>query len=126
MTPTKDILKGRDFVIVSSIDWTEIHQMPQQLANSLVDRGHRVLFVENTGVRSPRLGDVARIGARIRNWLKGTRGFFSIQDSLTAYAPLFIPLPYSRLVLTVNSILLSSAIGKWMQSNRFRRQAYTS
>ena len=66
---------AHDFVIISSIDWSEIRQMPQQLATSLVESGHRVLFIENTGVRAPRLGDVARIGARIQNWLKGTRGF---------------------------------------------------
>lgn len=93
--------------------------MPQQLATSLVESGHRVLFIENTGVRAPRLGDVARIGARIQNWLKGTRGFFDVQENLTVFSPLFIPLPYSRLVLAINHFMLSSAIGKWMRSNRF-------
>jgi uncharacterized SAM-binding protein YcdF (DUF218 family)/glycosyltransferase involved in cell wall biosynthesis len=119
VTNAADILNRRDFIIVSSIDWSEIRQMPQQLATSLVESGHRVLFIENTGVRSPRLGDVARIGARIRNWLKGTRGFFDAQDNLTVFSPLFIPFPYSSLVLVINHFLLSSAIDKWMRSCRF-------
>lgn len=119
MAKPVELLNGRDFVIISSIDWSEIRQMPQHLATSLLESGHRVLFIENTGVRSPRLGDVARIGSRIRNWLKGTRGFFDIQDDLTVFSPLFIPLPYSKLVLAINHFLLSSAIEKWMRSSRF-------
>lgn len=119
MSSSPDLVNRRDFIIVSSIDWSEIRQMPQQLASSLVESGHRVLFIENTGVRSPRMGDVARIGARIRNWLKGTRGFFDVQDNLTVFSPLFIPFPYSRLVLVINHFLLASAIGKWMRSCRF-------
>ena len=119
MTVSTNLLDRHDFIIISSIDWSEIRQMPQQLATSLVESGHRVLFIENTGVRAPRLGDVARIGARIRNWLKGTRGFSDAQDNLTVFSPLFIPLPYSRLVLAINHFLLSSVIGEWMRSNRF-------
>lgn len=116
---SQNIIDGRNFVIISSIDWSEIRQMPQQLATSLVESGHRVLFIENTGVRAPRMADVSRIGARIRNWLKGTRGFFDVQENLTAFSPLFIPLPYSRLVLVINQYLLSSSINNWMRSGRF-------
>lgn len=93
--------------------------MPQHLAISLIESGHRVLFVENTGVRSPRLTDASRIVARIKNWMKGTRGFFDIRDGLTVFSPLFIPLPYSRFALTINRFLLSNAINKWMRSSRF-------
>jgi uncharacterized SAM-binding protein YcdF (DUF218 family)/glycosyltransferase involved in cell wall biosynthesis len=119
LSNTDKFLERRDFVIISSIDWSEIRQMPQQLATSLLESGHRVLFIENTGVRAPHLGDIARIGARVRNWLKGTRGFFDIQDDLTVFSPLFVPLPYSRIVLAVNRFLLSRAISKWMRINRF-------
>jgi uncharacterized SAM-binding protein YcdF (DUF218 family)/glycosyltransferase involved in cell wall biosynthesis len=112
-------LKRHDFIIISSIDYSEIRQMPQHLATSLVESGHRVLFIENTGVRAPRLGDASRIGARIHNWLKGTRGFFDVQANLTVFSPLFIPLPYSKFVLAINRFVLSSAIEKWMRSSRF-------
>jgi uncharacterized SAM-binding protein YcdF (DUF218 family) len=115
----KDILHRRDFIIISSIDYSEIRQMPQHLATSLVQSGHRVLFIENTGVRAPRLADASRIGARIQNWLKGTRGFFDVQANLTVYSPLFIPMPYSRLALAINRFVLSGLINKWMRSSRF-------
>jgi uncharacterized SAM-binding protein YcdF (DUF218 family)/glycosyltransferase involved in cell wall biosynthesis len=119
MTSPIDLLKNRNFIIISSIDWTEIRQMPQQLASSIVSAECKVLFIENTGVRSPHFGDVSRIGARIRNWLKGTRGFFDVQDKLTVFSPLFIPFPYSKVALFINRFLLNSAIEKWMHSNRF-------
>ncbi len=119
MISRNKLLNRYEFVVISSIDWSEIHQMPQQLATSLVEYGHRVLFVENTGVRAPRLGDMARIGARVRNWLKGTRGFSDAQDNLTVFSPLFIPLPYSKFILVINRFLLSNAIDKWMRINRF-------
>jgi uncharacterized SAM-binding protein YcdF (DUF218 family)/glycosyltransferase involved in cell wall biosynthesis len=113
-------LYNRDFIIISSIDYAEIRQMPQHLAASLLVAGHRVLFIENTGVRSPRIGDASRIGSRIKNWFKGTRGFFDVQAGLTVYSPLFIPFPYSKVVIAVNRFILSISISRWIRSSRFQ------
>lgn len=110
---------NHNYVIISSIDWSENWQVHQQLASSLVESGHRVLFIENTGVRAPRVGDIGRIRERIRNWLKSTRGFFEIKKNLTVFSPVFLPFPYSRLILLINRYLLSSAITKWMKIQRF-------
>jgi len=112
-------LASRDVVIISSIDWSHNWQIHQQLATSLVECGHRVLFVENTGVRAPRAGDFGRIRDRLRNWFRSTRGFHDVRESLTVFSPLILPFPYIRLVLLINRILMSSAIGKWMRVNRF-------
>lgn len=109
----------QDCVIVSSIDWSTNWQTHQQLASSLVESGHRVLFIENTGVRGPHVGDFDRIRDRIRNWIMSARGFFDIKENLTVFSPIFLPFPYSRLILVVNRYLLSRAIGKWAKSNRF-------
>ena len=109
----------RDYVIIASIDWSVNWQMHQQLATSLVESGHRVLFIENTGVRAPRAGDFGRIRDRIRNWLKSTRGFFDVREKLTVFSPIFLPFPYSRFALAINRYLLSNAIGKWMNIDRF-------
>lgn len=107
------------YVIISSIDWSENWQVHQQLASSLVKSGHRVLFIENTGVRAPRVGDIERIRERIRNWLKSTRGFFEVKENLTVFSPIFLPFPYSRFVLLVNRYLLSNTIANWMKIQRF-------
>lgn len=93
--------------------------MHQQLATALVESGNRVLYVENTGVRSPRVSDFSRISGRIRNWLNSTRGFFDIKKNLTVFSPLFIPFPYSWFSLLVNRFLLSRSIEKWMKIERF-------
>jgi len=108
-----------DYVIISSIDWSINWQIHQQLATSLVKSGHRVLFVENTGVRAPRVGDIGRIRERIRNWLKSTSGFFDVDENLTIFSPIFLPFPYSRFALLINRYLLSSAIVKWTKIRRF-------
>jgi glycosyltransferase involved in cell wall biosynthesis/uncharacterized SAM-binding protein YcdF (DUF218 family) len=113
-------MKHRDFVIVSSINWTENWQIHQQLATTLVKSGHRVLFIENTGVRPPRAGDLSRIYDRLRNWLKSTRGFFDIRDNLTVFSPIFLPFPYSRLALFINRFILSRSIEKWAKIERFQ------
>ncbi len=112
-------LDRRNYVIISSINWTENWQMHQQLATSLVESGHQVLFIENTGVRAPSVGDFGRILDRLRNWLKSTRGFFDVRDQLTVFSPIFIPFPYSSLALTINRYSLSNAIAKWMKITRF-------
>ena len=109
----------RDYLIISSIDWSENWQVHQQLATSLAESGHRVLFVENTGVRGPRAGDIGRIRDRIRNWLKSTRGFFDVNENVTVFSPIFLPFPYSRLVLFINRYLLSNGIVKWIKIKRF-------
>lgn len=93
--------------------------MHQQLATSLVAAGNRVLFIENTGVRAPRLGDVGRVRERIGNWLKSTRGFRTVQPELTVFSPLFLPFPYSKLAGWINRFMLSRAVGKWMRVARF-------
>ena len=106
-------------MIISSIDWSRNWQIHQQLATSLVKSGNRVLFIENTGVRAPRSGDLGRIRDRIRNWLKSTRGFFDVTENLTVFSPIFLPFPYSRFILLINRYLLSNTIAKWIKIQRF-------
>jgi uncharacterized SAM-binding protein YcdF (DUF218 family)/glycosyltransferase involved in cell wall biosynthesis len=117
--PLGVVVAVKDYLIISSINWTENWQIHQLLATSLVASGHRVLFVENTGVRAPRFGDMGRILDRIKNWLKSTRGFFDVKENLTLFSPLFLPFPYSRIALWVNRYLLSNSILKWVRIRRY-------
>lgn len=94
--------------------------MHQQLATALVESGHRVLFIENTGVRALRVTDFKRISSRIRNWFVSTRGFFDVKENLTVYSPILIPFPYSRLALIINRFLLCKSIGKWMRIEQYQ------
>ena len=47
-----------DVICISSIDWDFIWQGHQEIMSTLAAEGHRVLFLENTGVRGPALGDL--------------------------------------------------------------------
>jgi uncharacterized SAM-binding protein YcdF (DUF218 family)/glycosyltransferase involved in cell wall biosynthesis len=111
----------RDVVCISSIDWDFIWQGHQEIMSTLAAQGHRVLFVENTGVRAPRARDLPRLRQRIRNWWRGTKGFREERKNLFVYSPLLLPLPYSRVARPVNRFLLARALGRWMRATGFYR-----
>ena len=105
--------QGRDVLCVSSIDWDDNWQVHQQLATTLAAQGDRVLFVENTGVRSPTWTDAPRIRRRLANWLRGPRGRRTGRERLTVYAPLVLPWPYARLATGVNRRVLQARVRTW-------------
>ena len=72
--PRSSLDRGHDVLCISSIDWDFIWQGHQEIMSTLAAQGHRVLFLENTGVRSPKLRDLPRLRQRIRNWWRGTQG----------------------------------------------------
>jgi uncharacterized SAM-binding protein YcdF (DUF218 family)/glycosyltransferase involved in cell wall biosynthesis len=110
-----------DILCVSSIDWDFIWQGHQEIMARMAARGHRVLFVENTGVRAPKVRDLPRVRQRIRNWWRGTKGFREERPNLFVYSPLLLPLPYFWLARWINRWLLTRALRRWMQAIGFTR-----
>ncbi len=110
-----------DIICVSSIDWDFNWQGNQEVMARLAARGHRVLYVENTGVRAPKIGDIGRLSQRIRNWRRGMQGFRQESRNLFVYSPLLLPFPHSRIARWINRHLLSIALRRWMQAVGFRR-----
>ncbi len=108
-----------DVVCISSIDWDFIWQGHQEIMSTFAANGHRVLFVENTGVRAPSMRDLPRLRQRVRNWRKGTKGFREERPNLFVYSPLVFPLPYSRVARWVNRFLLVRALNRWMRATGF-------
>ncbi|MEW5984330.1 MAG: ElyC/SanA/YdcF family protein [Acidobacteriota bacterium] len=115
------MLNGRDIVCISSIDWDFIWQGHQQIMATLAARGNRVLFIENTGVRAPRVRDAARLRARVRNWWRGTKGFREERPNLFVFSPLVLPLPYSRIACRLNRTIMVRACRRWMRATGFGR-----
>src|SRR5437899_4882538 len=111
----------RDVVCISSIDWDFIWQGHQEIMSTFAEQGHRVLFVENTGVRAPRARDLPRVRQRIRNWWRGTKGFRQERPNLFVYSPLLLPLPYSQVARWINRVLLIGALRRWMRATGFYR-----
>jgi uncharacterized SAM-binding protein YcdF (DUF218 family)/glycosyltransferase involved in cell wall biosynthesis len=108
-----------DILCISSIDWDFIWQGHQEIMSTFVAQGHRVLFVENTGVRSPVMRDLPRIRQRFSNWWRSTKGFREVRQNLFVYSPLIVPLPYSRIARWVNRTLLLRGLRRWMAVTGF-------
>jgi len=102
-------------VIFGSIDWSEHWQMHHQLATSLSQDGHKVLYVDNTGVRPPSISkDRRRIARKLKEIVASTYGFRASDDSITILSPLLVPHPYNRLALAINSFTISAKIQNWL------------
>jgi uncharacterized SAM-binding protein YcdF (DUF218 family)/glycosyltransferase involved in cell wall biosynthesis len=110
-----------DILCISTIDWDFIWQGHQEIMSRLAADGHRVLFVENTGVRAPRVSDLGRLRHRLRNWWKGTKGFREERPNLFVLSPLVLPLPYSRVAGWINRQLLMRTLSRWMRATGFSR-----
>ena len=105
-----------DVICISSIDFDFIWQGHQEIMSRLAASGHRVLFIENTGVRPPRPADLPRMLSRLRNWRRGTKGFREERPNLFVHSPLVVPLPYSRIAQWLNRWMLMRGINRWMRA----------
>lgn len=113
--------RQHDILCISSIDWDFIWQGHQELMSRLAAEGHRVLFIENTGVRQVRVSDIGRIRARLKNWRRGTKGFREERPNLFVHSPLVLPLPYSRLAGWINRQVMMRSLTRWMRATGFSR-----
>ena len=113
-----------DFVIFGAIDWSSDWITQHRLAQSLSKDGHRVLFVENTGVRSIKISDFPRIIKRVKNWIKSVRGFTKIDKNLSLFSPLVIPFPYSSIATNINSLFFNRILRYWMNKNRYNNVVF--
>ena len=111
--------KNNNYIIFSSIDWNIHWQLHHQLATSFASSGNKVLYVDNTGVRSPAIGDFSRLKDRFINWLRSVHGFDRINENLTVYSPLLLPFPYSKLSLVLNKYIFKRNLLRWMDLANF-------
>jgi len=89
--------------------------MHHQLATSLSQDGHKILYVDNTGVRPPSISrDRNRIARKLKEIIFSTYGFRASDDSITILSPLLVPHPYNRFALTINSLTISAKIQNWL------------
>ena len=112
------MLENEDIICFSSIDWDFIWQGHQEIMSRLACSGNRVLFIENTGVRSPGIKDTGRLFSRIKNWRKGYKGIRKVEDNLYVLSPIILPFPYSKWARFINRILLNRLIQSWSRSVR--------
>lgn len=108
------MLTGQDIVFISSIEWDFLWQGPQEIATRLARAGNRVLYVENTGVRSPNLRDTNRVVRRLRKWATslGTDGVREVSPNLYVCAPLVLPPFGARWQREINRRLLLPLVAR--------------
>jgi glycosyltransferase involved in cell wall biosynthesis len=96
-----------DFVIIANA-WTAAADNPtgkHQIALQLAAKGHRVLWIEGSGMRRPAPGsgaDRSRILDKIK---RAAHGISAAQANLWRTAPLIVPMPTRSLVRALNSII---------------------
>lgn len=87
------MITGQDIICISSIEWDFLWQGHQEIASRLAQAGNRVLYVENTGVRSPGIKDTGRVVARLKNWVRTvlSGGLREVQANIYVCSPLVLP-----------------------------------
>jgi len=110
------MLKEQSIVCISSIDWDFVWQGHQEIMSAFAANGNKVLFIENTGVRNPRISDIPRLWKRLSNWRKSIKGIRREGSGLYVYSPIVLPFPYFRIARFINRHILLQAIKRWMDS----------
>jgi glycosyltransferase involved in cell wall biosynthesis/vancomycin permeability regulator SanA len=110
---------SQNIICISTIDWDFIWQGHQEIMSTLARQGHRVLFIENTGVRAATLLDLPRLKSRLRNWRKGVNGIRKVMDNLYVYSPVVLPFPHSRIARYINKAIMTLTLNRWIKTVRF-------
>jgi uncharacterized SAM-binding protein YcdF (DUF218 family) len=113
------MLKGHNIICISSIDWDFVWQGHQEIMSAFANSDNRVLFIENTGVRTPTLKDIPRLKKRLIDWFKSVKGFRQEMENLFVYSPIFLPFPYSRITRWINKYMILNPLRKWMKTMKF-------
>jgi glycosyltransferase involved in cell wall biosynthesis len=87
------MISGRDIIFISSIDWDYLWQVHQEIAFRFAAAGNRVLYIENTGVRTPKLPDAKRAAHRLQRWSRAllSNGLREVAPNIFVSAPLVMP-----------------------------------
>ncbi len=106
------MITGTDIVYISSIEWNFLWQIHQEVAVRFAEAGNRVLYVENTGVRSPGLRDAGRVGLRLKRWMSASRssGVREVAPNVFVCSPLVLPPFGSPFRRQINRRLLLPAV----------------
>ncbi|MBE3585676.1 MAG: glycosyltransferase [Thermoanaerobacter sp.] len=117
-------MKLRGIVFISAVDWNFLKQRVHHLAVGLAAAGLKVLFIENTGVRTPRLSDIPRVLQRLRvAFAAGTRGKGEpLPLNVEVYSPLVLPFPYFGPAVAYNFRILKRAVAGFLGRHNLQPQ----
>jgi glycosyltransferase involved in cell wall biosynthesis len=112
------MLKNRDIILISGIEWDSLWQGGQEIALRLAKAGNRVLYVENLGIRSPTWRDKKRVALRVKSWAGSlvSRTVRKIEENLFVCSPIVLPPFGSRWQRSLNKRLFLPMIA-WAASS---------
>jgi len=112
-------------VTFSSIDWDYVWQGHQEVMTRLAEAGHPILFVENTGLRRPRLSDWSRIRRRAATLASPGRRNARSSFGIEILSPRVLPFPYSSPAVALNRLVLGGPIRRWLTRQAGRPIVWT-
>lgn len=95
-------MKYKAVICFSAIDWNFLRQRTHYIMEGMAARGLKTLFVENTGVRNPRLSDFNRIFKRLKNAADTTFINNTVPGNMEIFSPFAIPFPYNKYAIHYN------------------------
>ena len=113
---------GRDIIVISSIEWDFHWQIHQEIAFRFASHGFRVLYIENIGIRAPRLGDADRVAARLLGWSRTffSRGVREVSPNIFVTSPIVMPPFGSRAARAINRWLFLPALKRVARKMKIR------
>lgn len=113
------MITNRNIICISSIDWDFVWQGHQEIMKAFAASGNKVLYIENTGIRTPTVSDLPRIRKRIINWLRSFKGIRREGENLFIYSPVILPFPYSGVAALINRAIMLPMLKRWMKAADF-------
>lgn len=120
------MIKNKDIIIIGSIDWKTNWQTQHRLVNSLTKQNNRVLYIENTGIRTAKISDLSRIKDRIINWSKSAKGFTENKKNLFVFSPIVFPFPFVKLFYYINLFIVNFLLSNWFKTLKFKNDILIS
>lgn len=108
-------MKYKAVICFSAVDWNFLKQRVHYIMEGLATKGLKVLFVENTGIRNPRLSDLSRLYLRLKNASGSAKTVNDVQKNMEVFSPLAVPLPYSHPAVLYNAGYLKRRISGFLK-----------
>ena len=90
-------VSGWRIVCFAGVDWEYNRQRPHWVMSALAERGASVLFIDNLGLRLPRVSDARRVGRRLSRWVRtSVRPGAEVRPRLRRDAPVVLPVERPR------------------------------
>lgn len=107
------VLKYEGVICISAIDWDFLKQRVHYIMGGFAEKGMKVLYVENTGVRNPGIKDLSRLRQRFNNSLKATAAG-KVPHNIDVFSPLAIPFPFSYPAVLYNERYIKNRIENFL------------